>query len=220
MKDCVLKIEVEVHHCEINMDSCYIKNIKGVHSVKFFQLFNNHCSGRRSLLLTRWIGEHHYCAATMDRHKKVTCRICLKQMRSDALKRHMKQHENKPIDEVTEKVEYNSTLDVAALKNNIVWKANEYQRKLELGREIKQIVQELHVPTACLDKEQMEALELFENRGQVKEIKPAEWRPWQYELKEYANNPTARRIIWVVGKKGNEGKSFFQNQIEEQYRLH
>ena len=132
----------------------------------------------------------------------------------------MKQHENKPIDEVTEKVEYNSTLDVAALKNNIVWKANEYQRKLELGREIKQIVQELHVPTACLDKEQMEALELFENRGQVKEIKPAEWRPWQYELKEYANNPTARRIIWVVGKKGNEGKSFFQNQIEEQYRLH
>ncbi len=132
----------------------------------------------------------------------------------------MKQHENKPIDEVSEKVEYNSTLDVAALKNNIVWKANEYQRKLELGREIKQIVQELHVPTACLDKEQMEALELFENRGQVKEIKPVEWRPWQYELKEYVNNPTDRRIIWVVGKKGNEGKSFFQNQIEEQYGLH
>ncbi len=55
------------------------------------------------------------------------------------LERHMKQHENKPkpIDEVTEKVEYNSTLDVTALKNNIVWKANGYQRKLELGREIK-----------------------------------------------------------------------------------
>ncbi len=70
-----------------------------------------------------------------------------------------------------------------------------------MGRKIKQIVQELHVPTACLDKEQMEALELFENRGQVKEIKPVEWIPWQYELKEYVNNPTPRRVIWVAGRK-------------------
>ncbi len=31
MKDCVLKIAVDVHHCEINMVSCYIKHIKGVH---------------------------------------------------------------------------------------------------------------------------------------------------------------------------------------------
>ncbi len=30
------------------------KHIKGVHSATFFQLFNNHCSGRQSLLLTRW----------------------------------------------------------------------------------------------------------------------------------------------------------------------
>ena len=62
-------------------------------------------------------------------------------------------------------------MDVAALKNNIVWKANEYQRKLELGKQIKQIVQELNVTIASLDREKMEALELFENRGQVKEIK-------------------------------------------------
>ena len=71
---------------------------------------------------------------------------------------------------VIEKIEYHSTLDVAALKNKIVWSANEYQRNLELGREIKQIVQELDAPKACLDKENMEALELFENHGQVKEI--------------------------------------------------
>ena len=45
----------------------------------------------------------------------------------------------------------------------------------------------------------MEALELFENRGQVKDVKPVEWRPRQYELKEYVNNPTPRRVIRVVG---------------------
>ena len=37
---------------------------------------------------------------------------------------------------------------------------------------------------------------------------------------EYVNNPTKKRIIWIVGKNGNEGKPFFQDQIEEQYGLH
>ena len=76
---------------------------------------------------------------------------------------------HKPL--VTEKIEYHSTIDVAALKNEIV-QCN--QTKLELGREIKKIVQELNVPIASLDKEKIEALELFENHGQVKH---GEWRP-------------------------------------------
>ena len=37
---------------------------------------------------------------------------------------------------VTGTIEYHSTLDVAALKNEIVMMGNEYQRKLELAREI------------------------------------------------------------------------------------
>ena len=58
----------------------------------------------------------------MGRHRTKTCRVCLKTMRGDTLKRHMKWHENKPysIDVVTEKIEYDSTVDVAALKNKIV----------------------------------------------------------------------------------------------------
>ena len=62
----------------------------------------------------------------MGRHKKVTCEKCFHVLRSDTLKRHMKQHENKPqsIDEVTEKIEYNSTVDMVALKNNITWRKN------------------------------------------------------------------------------------------------
>ena len=39
---------------------------------------------------------------------------------------------------------------------------NEYKMKIELGREIKKIVQELDVHIASLDKENMKALELFE----------------------------------------------------------
>ena len=142
-------------------------------------------------------------------------------MRGDTLKRHMKQHEKKPqsIDVVTEKIEYHSKVDVTALENKIVRCVNEYNRKLELGREIKKIVHKLDAPTASLDREDLEALELFENRGRVKEIKAVEWRPWQMEMLEYVNNPTKRRVIWVVGEKGNEGKTFFQDKIEEQYGM-
>ena len=156
------------------------------------------------------------------KHKQVGCKICLKTMRSDNLKRHMKTHEKKQcsIDDVNEKIEYNSNVNVVALKNKIVWGVIEYQRKLELGREIKEIVHELNAPIASLDKADMEALELFENRGQVKEIEAVEWRPWQIDMLEYVKNPTKRRIIWVVGEKGNEGKTFFQDKIEEQYGRH
>ena len=145
-------------------------------------------------------------------------------MRSDALKRHMKIHENKAPQKASTKTredeEYHSTLDVAALENIAVENSNEFKRKLEIGRELKAIIVKRKIMKASLQKDHAEALELFENHGQVKKITPVEWRPWQRELLVYANNPTPRRIIWVVGKKGNEGKSFFQNQIEEQYGLH
>ena len=125
----------------------------------------------------------------MGRPVEKTCDERFKRMRVDHLVRHMKTHEKKPnsIDQVTE---YNSTIDVIALKNSIMKGAKEYQRKLELGREIEQIVLKNNVPTARLSKEKMEALELFENRGHVKEIKAVEWRPWQVDILKYVKNPT------------------------------
>ncbi len=65
------------------------------------------------------------------------------------------------VDEVTEKIGYHSTLDVIALKNSIVCDINEYQRKLELGREVKRIVNELNTPKVGLRREFVEALEIF-----------------------------------------------------------
>ena len=110
-----------------------------------------------------------------------TCSQCVyTSNRKDSMKRHMKQHEKKtPQKEVTphqkevcEKIEYQSTLDMTALKNSIVGQINEYERKLELGRGIKEIVLELNAPTACLSAEHREALELFEKHGQANDVKP------------------------------------------------
>ena len=53
----------------------------------------------------------------VGKHKEVECKICLKTVTSNNLKRHMKMHENKPcsIDVITED---DSTIDVVSLKNN------------------------------------------------------------------------------------------------------
>ena len=91
---------------------------------------------------------------------------------SSNLRKHEKAMHN-PL--VTGTIEYHCTIDVAALKNEIVQGDNEYQNKLELGRQIKKIVQELNVPITSLDKEKMDALQLFDSHVQVKND---EWRPW------------------------------------------
>ena len=72
------------------------------------------------------------------------------------------------IDEVTEKMGYDSTLDVTALENMIV---NDFNRKLDLGREIKKIIIKHKIPTTSLRNEFAEALEVFENYGKDEVVK-------------------------------------------------
>ena len=105
----------------------------------------------------------------------------------------------------------NNTVDDVDLEKQIV---SEYKRKLELGRKIKRIIEENSIPLKSLDKEQKEAIELYHDPIEVKYV---EWRPWQKMMMEYLHNPTQKEVIWVVGENGNEGKSFFQDQIEGRY---
>ena len=37
-----------------------------------------------------------------------------------------------------------------------------------------------------------------------------ELRPWQQQLMENLSTPSDREIIWIIGRKGNEGKTWFQ----------
>ena len=48
-------------------------------------------------------------------------------------------------------------------------------------------------------------------------IEKTKWRGWQNELLIYLDQPSQRKVIWVIGKKGNEGKSFFQENVEAIY---
>jgi len=57
---------------------------------------------------------------------------------------------------------YDSELDVVDLENAILTNWNAFKRKLEMGKQIKRIVEEKKVPKVCLDKGQMQALKLHE----------------------------------------------------------
>ena len=48
-------------------------------------------------------------------------------------------------------------------------------------------------------------------------MKDIEWRGWQKDLRQYLDKPCDRKVIWVVGKQGNEGKTFFQAYICEEF---
>ena len=58
------------------------------------------------------------------------------------------------------------------------------------------MVEELKIPKENLVKVRMEAMELFENHVEKKEIPSIQWRQWQNQLLMYLDNPTSRQVIW------------------------
>ena len=62
-----------------------------------------------------------------------------------------------------------------------------------------------------------EALETYEIYGKNMDMEEIDWRGWQKDLRQYLDKPCNRKIIWVIGEKGDERKSFFQRNIREKF---
>merc|ERR1712112_609022 len=89
----------------------------------------------------------------MGKHKTKTCYVCIKSMRGDVLKRHMKKHDVKTKDNVVNKElhdgktennlanneEQKSCTD-EELENEVININKEFNRKIELGRKLNKIV--------------------------------------------------------------------------------
>ena len=172
----------------------------------------------------------------MGNHKKVMCNVCYRERRSDILKRHMKQHSKKnesvpatniletnniynnppsvstsnPIKKSNEK----SKINKEELRKHLIKVENEYQEKLELGKDIYEMLDEGVVSYQALTRDMKEAVDLYiENQADFRDVGNVELKPWQNELMKYIQ-PHDREIIWVVGKDGNEGKSWFQKYVK------
>ena len=99
--------------------------------------------------------------------------------------------------------DHDANLRFQLLQNNEAYKNN-----VNLGRRIAEVLDEGVVFEESLTKQHKFCLQLFRAQQPTTEVASAELRPWQTQLldvieKDQMND---RMIIWVMGRKGNEGK--------------
>ena len=171
----------------------------------------------------------------MARYKKVVCAKCCKVMRRDNLERHMQQHENGKFEEEsfhgsafsasTTSLESSfsavSTTRSVSINEEVVLKtmnihAEEYERKLQLGEIVYKHAKECGIPEESLPKEYKEAKDLYVKNKQNIDVENVILRPWQESLLKYIK-PSNREVIWVIGRKGNEGKTWFQEFLASKF---
>ena len=181
----------------------------------------------------------------MGRNKKVVCEECMRVMRQDHLKNHMKKHENVNYEESSkmyENVKYEEpssptslNIDQESNLNSITFSETkkkflneeaiiktlkmddaEYENTLELGRMIVEKAKSLGIAEESLRSEYKKAKELYLKHEKNVDIENVILRSWQDSLLQYLK-PSNREIIWVIGRKGNEGKTWFQEYMESKY---
>ena len=168
----------------------------------------------------------------MGRHKKVMCKVCYREMRSDVLARHMKQHsmrnESSPVTNISVTNNYNTISGVSTerkdeenenkdeeLKKYLIKIENEYQEKLVQGKKIYKMLGEGVVSYQALPREMKEDVDHYmENQADFRDVENVELKPWQESLLEYVQQPCDREIFWIIGKEGNEGKNWFQKYVK------
>ena len=97
-----------------------------------------------------------------------------------------------------------------------------YKKNVELGELISSIINEKGIMKESLSKEHKFCLELFRAQKPAMEVKSAELRLWQFQLLDIIteNEMNDRQIIWIKGKDGNEGKSWFKSYSQSLYGAH
>ena len=174
----------------------------------------------------------------MGRNKRISCLKCFKVMRSDHLKTHMKQHEDGKFENesscalslrtsktsldnesiisyVSASTEVSSTKE-EELRRILQRDDEEYKYKLAQGKILYQSIYDMDIAEESLRPEFKEMLDLYRKQREYMNINQVILRPWQQSLLEHMK-PSDREIIWVIGKKGNEGKTWFQKYMESKY---
>ena len=106
------------------------------------------------------------------------------------------------------------TTNSVSLREDMNYNNQEYIAKIELGEQIATIMIDDNIREQSLSKEHKEALKFYRNQMTRMNIQDVELRPWQQRLFEIIKIPSEREVIWIIGKDGNEGKSWFQDYVE------
>ena len=145
----------------------------------------------------------------MTRNRKVSCKVCYKEMRSDHLIRHMKHHSSalstaqickdlvlEQVDKVVDmqsapwtKREFEDNdsdedLEKEMLRNNI-----EYKRKIKLGKKVYKILGRTDIEQESLTLDMKEALDIYmTHKDDYFTDKVVQLKPWQESLLDGKTN--------------------------------
>ena len=114
-------------------------------------------------------------------------------------------------DIATDEDEYDELRQRLLLDNRV------YLEKIELGRKIFDILNEGVVRENSLAKDFKEALDIFRKTRARYDIENVELRPWQRDALKLFECPSERKVIWITGRDGNEGKTWFQGYVESYF---
>ena len=95
-------------------------------------------------------------------------------------------------------------LNFEKMEMSVIAEMNEFERKIELGRNLKTIINKHGFNINGLGRDKKDALHTYELHGKNMDMKEIIWRGWQNDLRRYLDKQCDRKVIWIIGENGNE----------------
>ena len=93
-----------------------------------------------------------------------------------------------------------------------------YLEKIEVGKRIAAILDEGIILEESLTKDRKIVLDLYQKqRPRFNIVNTQQLRRWQEQALQLLEEPSERQVIWITGRQGNEGKSWFQCYMESNF---
>ena len=161
---------------------------------------------------------------------KYPCRICSKTFhRTDLLSKHqskcaLKAQEgntcdlcNKSFSQKSHLTRHRKVCDIKQTVNKLKEKTRDYEEKLKKGEMLEKILHKYSdIKEEAMDPADKESLKLYQTSCEANmNINAIKLKAWQEKLIKLIDNPSERNIYWIVGEKGNEGKTFIQKYIRQ-----
>ena len=155
--------------------------------------------------LNRHIASHN---SNKAKCLKTACITCGKIMRKDNIKRHMKIH--KPAKSANTVPSEQDTVSLLKYDQKL------FNDKCQTGSYVKNALITQNIEPQSLRKYMRDALEIHDSYSK-QDMTSSTLKGWQKDLLTLMDSPSDREIIWIIGKNGNEGKTWLQKYIEQHF---
>ena len=103
------------------------------------------------------------------------------------------------------------------LENELIRDKNIFEKNLAEGEVVLDTIASGRTSEEPLSRKHKFCLDLYRKHRQSVDTNAAVLKPWQKLLMTELVKPHARSVVWVIGRGGNEGKTWLQNYIESLY---